>query len=1289
MCKNTMKCILTFIAFILSICISYSANVKFYNVNDLYGVSMRETASVCKDKNGFIWASSRTGIMRLAGNDCRIYSIPCQTTDIINVKLAYKNNLLIAYTNNGQVFRYNTIYDRFDFLFHLSRKLKNLHLVVSSIIIDNQGDLWISSTMGLHKYHNEEITQVEKTDSDLYSIEYDASRILFIQNGEIRLMDINTQTSVGVYKNNILSNSQMTNPLFYDAVEKKLWIGTMFNGIYYFDFTRKILVKLAIQSFPKQPVRVIQSYSDSTLLVGIDGQGIWEISKKGDRVLNIYKENADDLFSIRGNGVYDILCDTDKRVWVCTYTGGLSYFEQASSLVNHITHQVNNANSLSNNNVNKVMEDSRGNLWFATDNGICCWDAEANKWKTFYHNNQEQAQVFLSLCEDNEGRIWAGTFSSGICVLDGKTGREIAHYSKGTQGYAFSSDFVFDIFKDNAGDIWLGGVMGDVVCYISKENKFKSYQGLPVYAFAELSPTQMLAACTFGLCLLDKQTGQTEILKDGYLLQDILVAGDNVWLCTCGDGLVRYDMKNKTTEKFTTEAGLPSNYVNSIIEADGYLWLGTENGMCKFDPKEKSAQIYTSLFTLNPISFNHGAHYKLHDGKLVFGTSRGAILFDPESLRQVQSKGRIYFQDFIVSGRSIRESPVFKLTAPLDSLNEITLKYDQNNLTLELLPLGTSTLDSKFSWKMTGLDKEWNQPSNHNRLTYTNIPTGSYTLELRMYDSSLSQVITERRFMVYVTPPFWEKGWFRFIIFAFAAGIIYFSLRFYINRLKQRHTEDKVRLFANTAHDIRTALTLIKAPVEELNKEVNLSDPGKYYLSIATEQVGHLSSIATQLLDFQKVDIGKGQLSLNMIDIVGLIANRRSMYESFANSRNIELVYTFIPDVYFTAIDESVMEKVIDNLISNAIKYSHPESQVQISFTGDPQEWALEVKDHGIGISPEAQKKLFKEFYRSDNAINYKTVGSGIGLLLAKNYINLHKGSIDCVSEENIGSTFKITVPFREVPKKDIQKKIPSLSPEIPVFPENIKQHDMRILVVEDNNALRSFMQYSLQENFNVSIAVDGLQAWDMIQRQLPDLIIADVIMPNRDGFELCRLIKSTYDTSHIPVILLTSLTEKTQQLYGLSLGADDYITKPFDMTLLTGRVLSIIQNRSTVREKALKLIGESNNDAPILSNELNDKFVKKALEVIRVNRADHGFGKDEFASAMNVSASLLYKKIKALTNQSPTDFIRTIRLNYALELLQSRKHTITEVSELCGFSNVSYFSTAFKKYFGKTPTEV
>jgi signal transduction histidine kinase/DNA-binding response OmpR family regulator/ligand-binding sensor domain-containing protein len=1277
-----MKHQLLILSWLVSLFPSHASDVKFYSINDMYGISMREVASVCKDNNGFIWASSKTGVLRLAGDDCRIYRLSYQTTDIVSVKLVYANTVLLAYTNNGQVFCYNALQDRFDFLFYMGRILNNRHLIVFSILVDKQEDFWISSSMGLYKYHEGELIRTGNDESEVSNIAwFDDNRILFAKNEELRLMDIHTLKSKSVCEN-INLPAFFVSCFYYDTTENKLWIGTRSDGLFHYDFNKNTLSP--IHSFPKQPVQTIKANSDSTVLIGIDGQGIWELNEKGHQVLNIYKENSDDPFSLRGNGVYDIFCDQDKRVWVCTYSGGLSFFEQATPLVNQIIHQINNSNSLSNNIVNEIVEDKSGNLWFATDNGVSCCDMQSGKWKNYYHNRQEQAQVFLSLCEDDKGRIWAGTFSSGIYVIDGKTGKELAHYSKEESSF-LSSNFVFDIFRDSSGDLWIGSVTGDVICYVSKENRFKTYPSLPVYAFTELSPTQMLAACSFGLCLLDKQTGLTETLLYEYLLHDILVMDGDVWLCTNGDGLVQFNLKNKTTEKFTTESGLPSDYVNSIMQSDGYLWLGTESGLCRFDPKDKSVQTYSSSFALSNLSFNQNAHYKLRNGQLAWGTNKGAILFDPSEFQQLQMTGSIFLQDILVSGYSIRDHDAFKLTTPLDSMQEITLRYNRNNLTMEFLPLGTTVAHFKFSWIMEGVDTHQSLPSGYRKPAYTNIPAGKYVLKIKMYDPSSSHLVAERLFTVRVTPPFWGTWWFRLLLTTVIAGILSFFLRFYINRLKQRHTEDKVRFFTRMAHEIRTTITLIKAPIEELSK-YTFPETEQHYLDLAAEQARRLSSTVTHLLDFQKADAGKEQLSLKMVNVTELIAHRRLMFESYARSKNVELFFTATPAAYSTAIDGSKMEKVIDNLISNAIKYSHPYNWVQISFAGDEKRWTLEVKDRGIGISRKAQKKLFREFYRSENAINSNNVGSGIGLLLAKNYVTLHDGTIYCSSRENEGSSFRITVPFKEIAVRN--ETLPSQTETQERTLPKPTSSKMRLLVVEDNEDLRNFMFAALHDEFEVSTANDGKTAWETILKQIPDIVVSDVMMPRMDGFELCRLIKSTYETSHIPVVLLTALAGKAEQLHGLGLGADNYLTKPFDMALVTQRIRSIIQNRKAVREKAFKLIGE-NNEETLFNNELNDKFIKKAIEVVQVNMVNMEFSNKEFASAMHVSEPLLYKKIKSLTDRTPLELIKAIRLNHALDLLQTRKYTVTEVSEMCGFSGLNYFGKAFKKHFGKLPSEV
>jgi len=1282
------------LTFLILICLVFPGNgspAKFYSINSLFGISMRETNSVCTDDNGFVWASSKTGVLRLSKDNYHIYRLPYASADVFRVRLTYKKAKLYAYTNNGQLFLYNPVSDKFELIF-------NFNLILFDVLIDDDGICWLATSLGLYKYEAGKFSTVFGFASSRYAINwYDSHNIIVAKQDGIWLFDILALTEKQIYANRDLNSFDFYS-LYLDKAQGKLWLGTVSAGLFIYNFSNGTCSNELKSILPRQPILTMAENTDSTCLIGFDGQGIWELDRRNQKVLNIYKESLDIPYSLKGNGVYDLFRDKNKRVWVCTYSGGLSFLDQTSPLVNQIVHLPNNANSLINNDVNSIVEDRWGKLWFATNNGISCWNLATNKWSCFYNDKETQAQVFLSLCEDNQGRIWAGTYSSGVYLLDDINGKELAHYTKDGTGSPFLNDFIFNIYKDTSGDIWLGGGSGTNVCYLSAENKFRTYSNQFVGCYAELETNQILLGCSDGLFQLNKETGAIKRLVAGLLVRDVLVMGDDVWIGTSGAGLVRYNRKTGATEKLTVEQGLPSNFINGITSANGDLWIGTENGLCRFNPRNNNALTYSSTYALSMASFNDCSHSKLKNGQLAMGTNNGVVIFSPNLVDASTAKGKIFFQDLTVAGRSIREISSFNLKTPIDSLQEIDLRYFQNTISLELLSLG-QTPGSKFSWKLESFDQQWSQPTGNNVINYTNIPSGHFTLRIRLLDNSMSNIMAERSIVINSIPPFWRTAWFWILIVMVLSGIIFLYFLYYINRLKQEHTEEKIRFFTNTAHEIRTSMTLIKAPVEELNKEKNLTESGKYYLSLAIEQARQLTSVVTQLMDFQKVDVGKEHLFLSMVDIVKQISDRRVMLASYAHSKNIELV--FIPDreTYFTAVDESKMEKIIDNLISNAIKYSHNDSLIQISLRSDDKKWMLLVKDGGIGITKKAQRQLFKEFYRGENAINSKIVGSGIGLLLVKNYVALHGGSISCTSQENVGSTFQVIIPYQLIEKKStLVKAKPALSInlgqvlEVPAQsePESEIQStkEMKVLIVEDNDDLLNFMKATLSQDFKVLTASDGEKAWAFITKQVPDLVVSDVMMPNMDGFELCKVMKSTYETSHIPIVLLTALSEKTDQLHGLGLGADDYLTKPFDMNLLIQRIKSIIRNREIVREKALTLIhGDSNEH--IVTNELNDKFLKKLLDVARANMGKTEFDKDEFASAMNVSSSLLYKKIKSLTDQSPTDFIKTVRLSHAVELLHSGKYTVTEVSELCGFSSVGYFSTVFRKHYGKSPSEI
>lgn len=1289
-----LYCVIFFIQIFSSVNL-LASDTRFYNISDKFGISLREVFSICKDENDFIWSSSKTGIIRIAGNDFRKYQLPFHSPNNYYTRLAFQNSSLVAYTDNGEFFVYDEIYDYFKPLFDLQTIKKNNIVGINKVIIDHDNTLWISATNGLSLFRKGKLEPAILHKKMQCIEQYDENHLLIASTESINIWNKKTGKPEYIYSYKTINEYEVSS-LLYDSSTGLIWVGTISNGLLCLKKQGRTLIPVLRTDLPQQPILAIRkNHASGNLFVGVDGKGMYEISKDGDRILNTYTEDVDNPYSLIGNGVYDILIDNPERIWVATYTGGLSYMEIKQSVITQLLHQINKPNSLVNNYVNKVIEDKNGNIWFATNTGISRWNKRANKWDTYLSDKKDQANVFLALCEDDQGYIWAGTYSSGVYKLDSKSGKTIDHYFHTDLKNGVSGRFISDIFKDSAGNIWMGGTR-NVICFLKEKKQFQIYDQKPVYTFEEMSPTKLLLGCTSGLISLDKSTGESKNLVNNISVHDMVVVENDVWIATSGSGLIRYNILNNKIEKYTTESGLLSNYINSIIREGNNLWLGTENGLCCLDVKNKKVYTHSELEHLSSVSFNTNSVWKLNNGTFIWGTNKGAIMFNPSSLGKKKFNTRIFYQDIIVSGSSIKENDYLLNGIPVDKLKKLILDYKQNNFMLELLSTGMENTDIRFSWKLEGIDLAWTQSIDSKVITYTNLPSGTYNLKIRMYDSTFSHIIDQRTITIQLIPPFWETWWFRTITAIVVIGLLSYAFRSYLNNLKQKHAKDKIHFFTNIAHDIRTSLTLISAPIDRLKNAGELTDKSRYYVDLAANQSDRLSSIATQLLDFEKTDSGKGQLFKTAINIVQLISNRSEIFSTAAEKRGIRLEFRSNLEVYITAIDELKIEKVVDNLISNAIKYSHEKGIVEINLHCEKKQWSLEVKDNGFGISKNAQQKLFKEFYREDNNANSRIVGSGIGLLLVKNYVSMHGGQITFRSIENVGSTFKIVIPYLEIKAAStilsttLQESTEvSINTNIYLTKESSKDKFTHILIAEDNKDLLEFLSLSLGEHYKITKAKDGEEAWRLIQKEPIDLIVSDLLMPNVDGLELCRKLKSTFETSHIPIILLTSLSQKTKQLEGLALGADDYITKPFDINLLLQRIKSIIKNREIIREKAFKLMNQTQQDEPVFANELNDQFVKKALELVQQNITNSEFGKDEFASNMHVSPSLLYQKLKSLTGQSPIDFIRTIRFNHAMKLLQTHKYTITEVSEMCGFSSASYFSSAFKKYFGKSPIEI
>lgn len=1268
-------------------------DVDFHSINNIHNLTIRETNSICRDDNGFIWIASKTGIIRIGVDNYRIYQLPYENANIVFLRITYRNGMLITYSNNGQTFIYNEITDKFETYINIANILNNSSVQINKIAISVDKSLWIASVSGLYKAEGKQLKVIDSQEA-IENLEWYNDSLLFLaRRNDIKLANIKTPNKYLLSIPNPRTRAIKTS-LNYNKKTNSLWIGTKADGIFRYDLNLHSYIDLTHLNIPKQPVLTLKEQNDTTLLAGIDGQGIWVIDNVRNKLITTHKNDCDNPNSLQSNGVYDLLCIPNKQVWVCTYDNGAVYYNTESQPITQITHQTKNTNSLSNDNVNAIYEDSRGNIWFATNNGVNLYNPQTNKWQRIFSNEKNQSQVFLALNEDSEGRIWAGSYSSGVYVLDGQ-GREIAHYSKSVCKGLYDNDFVFDIIRDCNNDMWIGGVNDDIFRYNHRSKNFNRYSYVAVNAFAELNSKTLIMACIHGLVALNKETGAKTMLINRNIINDIYIKDSIIWAATSGYGLRKFDLKNNQTEQFDMQSGLPSNFVTSIIYANGFLWLGTEMGLCKFDPNNNSIALFPSIPQLSSMSFNRGACSLLKNGQLIFGTNKGAICFNPNDKLEKKAKGDIYIQDIAVSGRSIRNIQQIKLTEPINKIKDLKLNYTQNTLRVELLPTGNIE-GAKFSWFVEGLDNEWTQPTTDRIISYSNMPSKQLCLHIRMYNNTMSDILDEHKIQLTITPPFWRSWWFLTLLYGVLVLVIFILISHYITNLKRQHTEDKIRFFTNTTHDMRTSLTLIKGPIEEIKKEQNLSQQGTHYLNLALAQVSQLISVVTQLMDFQKNDIGKDTLNYKMIDIVKFVQEKVQIFDSLAFNNKLALKYQHNVGSYVTAIDTDMIGKVIDNLISNAIKYSPDGGDIIVELDCDNNQWTLTVTDHGIGISEKAQKHLFTEFYRSENAINSKVIGSGIGLMIVKNYVMLHNGKVSCSSKEGYGTKFSIEIPYNTVdtiPEMAAEPTEPK--PQIVSKPEQDTTENettgfTNLLIVEDNDNLLNFMKDVLSDSFNITTATNGAIAWEIIKEHNPDIILSDIMMPQMDGFELCRLVKSTYETSHIPVVLLTALSEKTEQLKGLGLGADDYLTKPFDTEVLRQRLATIINNRKVIKQQILNSISNSSGQSiEISNNNQNNKFLNRLREVVKNNMSNTEFGKEQFAMEMNVSTSLLYKKIKALTDQSPTDFIKTVRLEYAMQLLKTREYNITEVSEMCGFASAGYFSTVFKRQYGISPSEI
>ena len=607
-----------------------------------------------------------------------------------------------------------------------------------------------------------------------------------------------------------------------------------------------------------------------------------------------------------------------------------------------------------------------------------------------------------------------------------------------------------------------------------------------------------------------------------------------------------------------------------------------------------------------------------------------------------------------------------------------------------------------YSWKIDGYHKEWTRPSQDNRIVVRNLPPGSYTLQIRTVSNEEKYKTYETRsIQIIITPPVWASMWAMVGYAILVVLIMIIIFRVIMLHKQKKISDEKTRFFINTAHDIRTPLTLIKAPLEEVVENHMVAEKALPHMNMALKNVNTLLQLTTNLINFERIDVYSSTLYVSEYELNSYMNDVCATFRKYAEMKRVRFVYESNFDYLNVWFDSDKMGSILKNILSNALKYTPENGSVCICACEEGNTWSIEVKDTGIGIPSSEQKKLFRNCFRGSNVVNLKVTGSGIGLMLVYKLVKLHKGKIHIQSVEHQGTCVQITFPkgnthlhkakfiSPKTPNERMDAVVLGGTSDLPVLEApQIKTSLQRILVVEDNDDLRNYLVDMLMAGYNIQSCSNGKDALVIIKEFNPDLVISDIMMPEMSGDELCSAIKTSVEMSHIPVILLTALGDEKNILGGLEIGADAYITKPFSVGILKVTIKNILANRELLRQIYNSIENKEKHLPVNCTNTLDWKFIASVKECIEKNMGDLDFGVDVLSNQHHMSRTSFYNKLKALTGYAPADYIRMIRLQRAAQLLKQKEYTITEIAEIVGFSDAKYFREVFKKYYNVSPSK-
>ena len=1173
--------------------------------------------------------------------------------------------------------------------------------------------------------------------------------LLIYQNGIIEKINHHTnKIDQRIYAvNKIFSNEQSTFRIFIDR-QNDLWVFNVNNphGIFYLNLKRNIVKHINTTSAGSRlnsdvVTNIIQD-DKNTIWIATDNGGINLLNKNGFTIQYLVKRE-DNNKSLAQNATISLFKDNTGIVWIGTVKEGISYYHGDIIKFPLYKHYSSDPSSIAYDDINKFAEDKKGNIWIGTNGkGLIYFNWKDGTFTSFLHNaanaNSLANNVIVSLCVDHENKLWIGTYFGGLDCYDGKT---FTHYRHNDAiPNSISDNSIYEIMEDSSHRLWIGTLNGGLNLLEPGRQTFKHYKkdspgsilNNYISGLAEDEDQNIWISTSYGInVLLNKSHKFIYYLADPKNGNSLI--NDNVtnltedsrhlfWIAT-RNGLSIFDKSKRQFTNLRKEDGLPDNAILDILEDDNHnMWVSTPNGLSNIIVQQQNGKLkfrfenYNETDGLQGRVFNENASLKTKSGELVFGGPHGFNIFNPSSIKLNKGAPNLILTDFQLYNKSINAGDTLNghvvLSKSITETQNITLKYNESAFSIEFADLNFfSPGKSKLEYKLDGLDKEWiTSDTRIRKATYTNVDAGNYVFRVRASNAERVPNTDSLTLNIKVLPPFWKSP-IAYVIYVFSIiGILYYirkqgikkiETRFEIERerkeAKDKHELDlmKIDFFTNVSHEFRTPISLIMAPVEKMLKQAD-DNNSRRKLQLIHENAKRLLNMINQLLDFSKIAVKKLQLDLHEADIIKSIKEACDLFIDVADKKHIRFSFRCDIESEFVFFDQDKIEKVLFNLLSNAIKFTSDYGIVGVEaklLETDSKEMTLleiRVKDSGIGIPVEKHNKIFERFFQNDMPASLINQGSGIGLSITKEFVDLMGGIVSVESEPGKGSCFIVRLPLKKsgmnslTGVENVPQEVEVPKPDMPR--QEKRNKNITILIVEDNPDFRAYLKDDLRHLYTIAEAANGKEGWQKALALHPDLIISDINMAEIDGIDFCKKIRSDKRTEHIPFILITAFTGDEKQLTGLETGANDYLSKPFNFEILRFKVHNLIKNQQVVKETYQRQIDAKPGNLEIETPDTI--FMKKLLTVIEENIPNAGFSVELLSSHMNMSHGALYNKVFKLSGKTPVEFIKTVRLKRAVQLLLTKQFTITEIAYQVGYNDAKYFSKVFKAEFLVTPSQ-